>query len=107
MQTRTINEIAPLIKAVKKQIATLGDMRPGHLSIQYRKSGKMERGYNQLSYTFKGRSHTEYIQDDDLQRVRKEVAAFRCFKELCDSLTELSVELSKARTAARIESEEE
>ena len=97
----------PRINAVKKKIMSLGDIRPGHLSIQYRRSGKMERGYNQLSYTFKGRSRTEYIRDEDLARVRKEVAAFHRFKELVDELIELSVALSKAKTRTRLETEGE
>ena len=83
------------------------DVRPGHLSVQYRRSGKREIGYNQLSFTFAGRSRTEYVRDDDLPRVRKEVETFHRFRELCDELVGLSVEASRARTADRIRKEEE
>ena len=101
-------ETARKIEAVKRQIARLGDMRPGHLSVQYRKSGTKsvkEIGYNQLSYTYGGRSRTEYVRDEDLPRIRREIEEFRRFKELCDELAGLSIELSKLRTLRRIDSE--
>ena len=107
MQTRSEEELRRLIAGVKREIARLGDMRPGHLSVQYRRSGKREIGYNQLSFTFAGRSRTEYVRDDDLPRVRKEIATFHRFRELCDELVGLSVEASRARTADRIRKEEE
>ena len=102
-------EIARKIASVRRGIANVGDIRPGHLSVQYRKSGTRnvkEIGYNQLSYTFGGRSRTEYVRDEDLPRVRAEVAEFHRFRKLCDELVALSIELSRARTDERIESEE-
>lgn len=107
MQTRSEEELKRLIAGVKREITRLGDMRPGHLSVQYRRSGGREIGYNQLSFTYAGRSRTEYVRDDDLPRVRREVETFRRFRELCDELVGLSVEASRARTAERIRKEEE
>ena len=107
MQTRSQEELNRLIAGVKREIAKLGDMRPGHLSVQYRRSGGREIGYNQLSFTYAGRSRTEYVRDDDLPRVRKEVETFHRFRELCDELVGLSVEASRARTADRIRKEED
>ena len=101
------DELKRLIAGAKRGISRLGDMRPGHLSVQYRRSGGREIGYNQLSFTFDGRSRTEYVRDDDLPRVRKEGATFRRFKELCDELVALSIEASRARTRKRIDSEED
>lgn len=106
MQTRSEEELKRLIAGVKREITRLGDMRPGHLSVQYRRSGGREIGYNQLSFTYAG-SRTEYVRDDDLPRVRKEVETFHRFRELCDELVGLSVEASRARTADRIRKEEE
>ena len=103
------SEIIRKIASVRREIANVGDVRPGHLSIQYRRSGTRnvkEIGYNQLSYTFGGRSRTEYVRVEDLARVRKEVAEFHRFRELCDEFVALSIELSRARTGERIESEE-
>jgi len=103
-----IEEIIKRISFLKKEIVRLGDMRPGHLSIQYRKSGTRtvkEIGYTQLSYTFGGRSRTQYVRDADLTRIKREIAEHHRFKELCDELVALSIELSNSRTSARIEAE--
>lgn len=102
-------EIIEKINALKKEICNLGDLRPGHLSIQYRKSGTKtikEIGYTQLSYTFGGRSRTQYVRDADLPRIKREIEEHHRFKGLCDELIALSIELSNARTNARIEAEE-
>ena len=78
--------LAARIDAAKRAIAALGDMRPGHLSVQQRASGKNRRGYAQLSYTFQKRSRTDYVQPEDVERVRSEIANYRKFKELCERL---------------------
>ena len=44
MQTRSEEELRRLIAGVKREITRLGDMRPGHLSVQYRRSGGREIG---------------------------------------------------------------
>ena len=42
MKTRSEEELKRLIAGVKREITRLGDMRPGHLSVQYRRSGGRE-----------------------------------------------------------------
>lgn len=93
--------ISAQICAVKSAIAALGDMRPGHLSLQRRASGKNIRCYAQLSYTFKKRSRTDYVQPDDVDRVKAEVENYRKFKSLCERLVELSIEASKLKSEKR------
>ena len=44
MRTRSEEELRRLIAGVKREITKLGDMRPGHLSVQYRRSGGREIG---------------------------------------------------------------
>lgn len=89
------------IDAVKKALMSLGDMRPGHLSLQMRQSGRNRRGYAQLSYTFQKRSRTDYIQPEDLERVKAEIVGYRKFKALCERLVALSIEESKRKTEQR------
>ena len=93
--------LAARIDAAKRAIAALGDMRPGHLSVQQRASGKNKRGYAQLSYTFQKRSRTDYVQPEDVERIRAEIANYRMFKELCERLVALSIEESKRKTEQR------
>ena len=93
--------ISAQIGAVRNAIAALGDMRPGHLSLQRRASGKNSRCYAQLSYTFKKRSRTDYVQPDDVDRVKAEIENYRRFKSLCERLVELSIEASKLKSEKR------
>ena len=93
------------IRAAKRSILELGDMRPGHLSAQKRPSGSSTREYTQLSYTFQKRSRTDYIQADDVGRIKKEIANYRKFKALCERLVSLSIEESKRKTALRRKAE--
>ena len=94
--------LAARIDAAKKAILELGDMRPGHLSLQNRASGKNVREYTQLSYTFQKRSRTDYVQPEDLERIEAEVENYKRFKELCERLVALSIEESKRKTAQRL-----
>ena len=89
------------IGAAKKAILELGDMRPGHLSSQKRASGRNVREYTQLSYTFQKRSRTDYVQPEDLERIKAEIDNYRKFKDLCERLVALSIEESKRKTAQR------
>lgn len=93
--------LAARIDAAKRAIAALGDMRPGHLSVQRRTGGKNRRGYAQLSYTFQKRSRTDYVQPEDVERIKSEIANYRKFKGLCERLVALSIEESKRKTGQR------
>ena len=89
------------LKSIKNAIVTIGDIRPGHLSIQKRDSGKNKREYVQLSYTFQKRSRTDYIQNEDIERIKTEIANYKKFKELCEEFVALSIEISKEKTKRR------
>ena len=95
-------KLAARIDAAKKAILELGDMRPGHLSLQKRASGRNVREYTQLSYTFQKRSRTDYVQPEDLERIRSEIDNYRKFKDLCERLVSLSIEESKRKTEQRL-----
>ena len=86
------------IEAAKKAISELGDMRPGHLSLQKRASGKNVREYMQLSYTFQKRSRTDYVQPEDIERIKTEIENYKKFKDLCERIVALSIEKSKLKT---------
>ena len=67
-----------------------------------RASGRNVREYAQLSYTFQKRSRTDYVQPEDLERIKAEVGNYRKFKDLCERLVALSIEESKRKTAQRL-----
>ena len=97
----SIRALEARIARVKAAMAALGDMRPGHLSVQMKPSGRNRRGYTQLSYTYQKKGHTDYIRPEDLPRVEAEVAAYRKFKDLCELLVGLSIDLSKLKSSPR------
>ena len=89
---KAVEKLRREIEAVKRQIASVGDMRPGSLTKQSRSWGKV---YWQLSYTHKGRGHTRYVSEADYERVKAQTESFKSFKSLCAKLSDLSVKLAE------------
>lgn len=98
MNNQDTKQLEIKIQKTKNQLAKIGDMRPGSLSLQQRRVKKEAYGqYWQLSYTFKGKGHTEYVPDDCAEKIQEEIANFKRYRELFETLVELSIELSKLR----------
>ena len=85
------------IRALLAGMAKLGAMRPGTLTVQYRNPAEKKTPFNQLSYTHRGRSRSEYVRPENLSAVRREVETFRKFRLLVEEVTELSLEASRLR----------
>jgi hypothetical protein len=93
------------IKAIKRDLATLGDLRPGSLSRQYnvcasagcrcRAIPPQKHGpYYHLSYTRHGKGGTRLIQPADIRTVRAAVAHYARLKRLVDRWIDLATERS-------------
>ena len=78
------------ILRIKRELAALGDLRPGSLSIQTRKWGGE---YCQLSYTHRGKGHTQYIPPQRRKAVEGQIANYRKLRELIKTWIDLEVEL--------------
>lgn len=89
-----IKQIERNIEKIKKTLLTLGDMRPGSLSVQTRKWGGE---YHQLSYTHLGKGRTEYVPPEKVKEVKQQVAAYRQFKDLNQQWVNLAIELCKLK----------
>lgn len=86
------------IAAIKQEIAGMGDIRPGALVEGVRPvRGKIYGTSWSLKYTFKGRTHTDYVPVRAVDQVRAEAENFKHLRELMEEWTELGIELSKAR----------
>ena len=92
-----INKIEEKIQKIKHELQTIGDMRPGSLTKQFHKSGEKKWPYWQISYTQKMKSKTEYVRDEFVEQLAKEVAEYKKFKKLTSEWLKLSIELSKRR----------
>jgi hypothetical protein len=85
------------IRALLAQLSTLGAMRPGTLTVQYRHPAEKKTPFNQLSYTHKGKSRSEYVRPESLPAIRREVQTYRKFRHLVEQVTALSLEASRLR----------
>jgi len=92
-----IAKIEKKIQDVKQELQTIGDMRTGSLTKQFYKRGDKKWPYWQISYTYKMRSKTEYVRDEFVDQLAKEIAEYKRFKKLTTEWLKLSIELSKRR----------
>lgn len=83
------------IEKIKRELANLGDMRPGSLSVQTRSWGGE---YCQLSYTHQGRGRTEYVPKEKRKEVERQIANYRKFRDLTREWVDLGIQLCKLRT---------
>ena len=100
------------IQKIKQQIAALGDLRPGALSQQYNICGNpscrckatppVKHGpYYQISFTWKGKSTTQFVRHDDVPEAQQQLENYRRLRELVEEWITLSVELSRLRIRER------
>lgn len=101
------------IARIKTALAALGALRPGTLSAQYNVCGKpgcrckadppQKHGpYYQVSFTWQGNSHSEFVRREELATVRQQVGTYRRFRSLVDAWIAAALELSHLqRHAAR------
>ena len=100
------------IQKIKQQIAALGDIRPGALSQQYNVCGNptcrckakppLKHGpYYQISFTWKGKSRSQFIRDDDAEEASRQLENYRQLRQLVDEWVTLAVELSQLQMLQR------
>jgi hypothetical protein len=96
------------IEKIKRELAGLGDLRPGSLSEQYNVCGnpncrckedpaKRHGPYYQISFTRKGRSSTKFVKRPHLVDVKKQLKNYAQLRSIVDRWVELSSELCQLR----------
>ena len=94
------------IAAIKAEIAALGPLRPGTLSRQYNVCGspgcrckedpdQRHGPYHQLSYTWHGRSRSEFVRDAELARVEEQVRTYARLRALVDQWVDAAITLAR------------
>jgi hypothetical protein len=102
MKTMTTKEIESIEKKIAKKreaLQTIGAMRPGSITRQFRDRKNGTGEYYQLSYTNHMKSRTEHVWPEHVDLLSKEITAYRKHKKLCEEIVDLSIELSKAKIA--------
>jgi hypothetical protein len=100
------------IAAIKAEIAALGPLRPGTLSRQYNVCGtpgcrckddpEQRHGpYHQLSYTWHGRSRSEFVREQDLARTQAQVRTYARLRDLVDQWVDAALELARLERQQR------
>jgi len=102
------------IRSIKKEIAALGDLRPGAMSLQYNICGNRscrckavppaKHGpYPQVSFTWHGKSTTQFVREQDVEEVQQQLANYHQLRNLVDEWIGLALELSRLRLQLRRE----
>jgi len=97
------------IERIKQEIAALGEIRPGSISQQYSvcgnpncrcadpKNPQKHGPYHQLSYTRRGRHTTEFVREENLAQVTRQLQDYQTLKRLVDEWMDLSLEIARLR----------
>ncbi len=96
------------IDALKQELLTLGDLRPGTLSEQYNVCGKAgcackadpprKHGpYYQVSFTWQGRSHTQFVRRENVATTRQQLRTYERLRTLVEAWIAAGLELAALR----------
>ena len=97
MQAQSLKIFDGRIHRLQAQLAQLGPLRPGTLTRQYRRPQRRQGAYFQLSYTYRMRSHTEYVPKREVVTVRKEIAVYQRYKKLTAQWIDLALRRARLR----------
>lgn len=97
MSQSKLTRLEEAIQGIKREMGKLGALRPGSLSKQARKTKTTYGAYWHLSYTHRGKGHTEYIRDAFVPQVKAEVSNSKRFRTLINRLITLSIKRSQLR----------
>ena len=97
--TGKMKRINRRIQVIKQALSTIGDMRPGSLTCQYKIPAKKKGAYYQISYTYKMKSRTEYVRSDSVQSTRAQIVEYKKYKKLTEQWVDLAIEYAKLKLA--------
>ena len=94
MSEKRIQQIERRMERIKEALRHLGPMRPGSLTRQYKDPKNKAGAYWQISYTRQMKSRTEYVREECVPEVRRQIATHKQFKRLIDQWIDLGIERS-------------
>ena len=95
MSEKRIQQIEQRIERIKEALGQIGPMRPGSLTRQYKDRKNKTGAYWQISYTRRMKSRTEYVREEWVEEIRRQIATHKRFKRLVDQWIDLDIERSK------------
>ncbi|HSP99152.1 MAG TPA: DUF6788 family protein [Candidatus Dormibacteraeota bacterium] len=108
----TAREIDHRIAAIKRELCSLGPLRPGSITRQYNVCGspscrckadppKRHGPYYQLSYTHQRKSSSEFVREQDLEEVQRQLDNYGLLRTLVDEWVGLAIQAARLARAAR------
>jgi len=109
---RTLEQIDRRIAEIKRALTQLGPLRPGSISRQYNICGtpgcrckadppEKHGPYHQLNFTWRGRSHTEFVREQNLAEVAAELDSYQQLRSLNEEWIALGIERARLRRDLR------
>jgi hypothetical protein len=101
--TTSLAAIQAEIAAIKRQLADLGPLHPGAISLQYQRCGnptcrcmraenpERHGPYAKLTYVRRGRNVCRFVRAADQQTVRARVLVYRKLRALVERWVDLSI----------------
>ena len=96
-QSGRLNAIEEEIQRIKQQLLSIGEMRPGSLTVQYRRPKEKQHAFNQLSYTHNMKSRSCYIRKEFVGDLKRQIKAYKLFKSLTKRWVDLAIRHSKLK----------
>ena len=95
MSQKRIQQIERRIERIKRTLLEIGPMRPGSLTRQYKDPQHHAGAYWQISYTRRMKSRTEYVRQEWVKELRRQIVTHKRFERLVDQWLDLSIEHSR------------
>jgi hypothetical protein len=95
MNQNRIQQIERKIDRIKEDLQQIGAMRPGSLTRQFKDPQRKAGAYWQISYTRQRKSRTEYVRQEWVAEIRRQIATHQRFKRLVDQWVDLSIQHSQ------------
>jgi Family of unknown function (DUF6788) len=108
----TAREIEHRIAVIKRELASLGPLRPGSISRQYNVCGsancrckidpaQRHGPYYQLSYTHQRKSSSEFVREPDLRDVQRQLDTHARLRALVEEWIGLGIQQARLARDAR------
>jgi hypothetical protein len=95
MSAKQIQQIERRMERIKEALWRTGPMRPGSLTRQFKDPERHIGAYWQISYTRQRKSRTEYVRQEWVAEIRRQIATHQRFKRLVDQWVDLSIQHSQ------------
>jgi hypothetical protein len=91
---KKLDKIQKKIEKIKQELLTIGEMRPGSLTLQYQKPKEKKGAFYQISYTHHMKSRTQHVRPEFVTQLQEQIKNYKRFKKLMNDWVDLAIEYS-------------